>query len=116
MARKIRVGNISVLERTAAVPGSSTGLHEIPELRTEQDVATNIYTGKLYIRHFTCPKNSVAAAFAGDLALGAVMPVAWGGVATANPEDPRLQRGYRKQQSGGAMDGLVAEFLKINIR
>lgn len=116
MGRRIRPVGVATLERRAAVAGSSTGLHELPDLRHEQDVSTRIYTGILYTRYFNCPKGNFAAVKTGDLLLGRVMPAAWGGVATTNPEDPRLQRVRRVQQTGGAMDRLIGEFLKINIR
>ena len=97
MARTVRSTGTSTVYRTAAVPGSSTGLSERKDERTEQDVSTRTYTGTMYLRHFDCPKGNVAAVLVGDLALGTVMPVLWGGVNTSNPEDPRLQRVRRGQ-------------------
>jgi hypothetical protein len=51
------------------------------------------FDGVAYVRWIKCPRDDVPTvrATGGELADGAVLPVKWGGVATARSYDPRLQ-------------------------
>ena len=115
MAITLRSVGAATLHRKT-VYGSDAKLSERKKERAEQDVSTRTYTGTLHIRVFDCPKDLVDTALAGDLALGTVLPVVWGGVSTSKAGDPRLQRVKRIKQPTGGMQRLQAEYLEINTR
>jgi len=87
-----------------------------PELDQQARVVDSDFTGMAYIRVLSVPKGEVVTALGsgGTLALGSVLPAAWGGPATATALDPRLQTVERAQNNEGAFDRLVATYISVD--
>jgi hypothetical protein len=86
--------------------------------RTLARIAHEYYLGTVYHRFFVCPGGDSALHIlsGGDLALGAVLPVKWGGVASGLAHDPRLMAPARivEQRTGGNVL-LEADFLALDV-
>ena len=87
------------------------------ERRAREHITGDGWDGTAYIRWFTCPKEDVPThrASGGELANGAVLPVKWGGVATSNAYDPRLQECVDTQPEGAAVAILRTVWIEINV-
>ena len=88
-------------------------LKEYPERRRQEPAFGNGWVGVKYIRYFTVAKSDVATHRAAELLDGAVLPEKWGGVATTNAADPRLQVCVDQQQAKGAMAEFYTEWIEI---
>ena len=75
------------------------------------------WDGVAYVRYFTCAKGDVAAyrTSGAELADGAVLPVKWGGVATAYGYDPKLQECVDEQPQASAQALLRTVWISINV-
>ena len=93
-------------------------LKERPEKRSRYRVSDpGGWDGVAYVRYFTCSKGDVATyrAAGAELADGAVLPEKWGGVATSEGYDPRLQECIDEQPPGSAGAMLRTIWISINV-
>lgn len=89
-------------------------LNEQPELRRKIAIQSSFYTGWEYYRTFRFPAGELATHLAGTLAPGTVLAATYGGVATTNVEDPKLQSVSEAQQKGGALLEVQARYVQID--
>lgn len=92
-------------------------LFEVKERRSLLPYS-GLVAGWQYVRVLVAPKGDAdaAALAAGELALGSVLPEAWGGPTTRFAWDARLQSVQRAQQAGGGRDELVCAYASVDLR
>ena len=69
--------------------------------------------GLIHPRVLTCSATDLSDVLANDLALGSVLPAAWGGPGTTLPQDARLQPPVLINRSGGKLVEIKAEYLEL---
>jgi len=96
------------------ITGTATGTaYENSTFRSKSDIVTGDWTGYVYHRTFFALTTDVAALRAGSLAPGAVLPVAWGGVATSTAIDPRLTSVTEIEHPGSTVVELRTQWTEI---
>jgi len=91
----------------------------IPDYLTERTPATReervedgeLFSVRVFTRHFTCPQDNVQAALGGVLAQGAPMQGAWR-AGTLGGDDPTVRAVSRQLAADGGLDALSVQFIR----
>jgi hypothetical protein len=93
-------------------------MNEVQELRVSSEIVTEAYNGRALTRifHGTAVEFPMSEADLDTaMALGSVLPAAWGGPAGTNVQSPRLQSRGWKRQDPGAKIILQTSWVQIDV-